>query len=83
MCLAIPAKVIRITGNRAEVLIGTSTIQVGTQLVSDIQINDHVLIHAGYILEKIDEQEALQIRDLLNELQQGFSDPYKTKDQTT
>jgi hydrogenase expression/formation protein HypC len=83
MCLATPAKVIRITGNRAEVLIGTSTIQVGTQLVSDIQINDHVLIHAGYILEKIDEQEALQIRDLLNELQQGFSDPYKTKDQTT
>jgi len=83
MCLAIPAKVLRITGNRAEVLIGTSTIQVGTQLVSDIQINDHVLIHAGYILEKIDEQEALQIRDLLNELQQGFSDPYKTKDQKT
>jgi len=70
MCLAIPAKVIRITGNRAEVLIGTSTIQVGTQLVSDIQINDHVLIHAGYILEKIDEQEALQIQDLLNELSQ-------------
>ena len=75
MCLAIPAKVIRITGNRAEVLIGTSTIQVGTQLVSDIQINDHVLIHAGYILEKIDAQEALQIQDLLNELQQGFFDP--------
>ncbi len=70
MCLAIPAKVIRIMGNRAEVLIGTSTIQVGTQLVSDIQINDHVLIHAGYILEKIDEQEALQIQDLLNELSQ-------------
>jgi hydrogenase expression/formation protein HypC len=75
MCLAIPAKVIRITGNRAEVLIGTSTIQVGTQLMPDIQINDHVLIHAGYILEKIDAQEALQIQDLLNELQQGFFDP--------
>jgi hydrogenase expression/formation protein HypC len=75
MCLAIPAKVIRIMENRAEVLIGTSTIQVGTQLVSDIQINDHVLIHAGFILEKIDEQEALQLQDLLNELQQGFFDP--------
>jgi hydrogenase expression/formation protein HypC len=75
MCLAIPAKVIRITENRAEVLIGTSTIKVGLQLVSDIQIGDHVLIHAGYVLEKIDEQEALQIQDLLNELQQGFFDP--------
>jgi hydrogenase expression/formation protein HypC len=75
MCLAIPAKVIRITGNRAEVLIGTSTIKVGIQLVSDIQIGDHVLIHAGYVLEKIDEQEALQIQGLLNEWQRGYFDP--------
>jgi hydrogenase expression/formation protein HypC len=74
MCLAIPAKVISITGNRAEVLIGTSKIQVGLQLVADVRIGDHVLIHAGYVLETINEQEALQIQDLLNELQ-GFSDP--------
>jgi hydrogenase expression/formation protein HypC len=69
MCLAIPGKVVAIENCRAEVMIGTNLLRVGLNLVADIHVGDYVLIHAGYVLDKIDEQEALQVQTLLEELQ--------------
>jgi len=65
MCLAVPGKVIKIDGDTAEVEIGGIRKQVSLSLVSDqaVQIGEYVLIHTGYAITKIDEEEAKSILD--------------------
>ena len=38
------------------------------QLLPDAKVGDYVLVHAGFALERIDEEEAKKTLDLLNEL---------------
>jgi len=65
MCLAVPGKVIKIDGDTADVEIGGIRKQVSLSLVSDqaVQIGEYVLIHTGYAITKIDEEEAKSILD--------------------
>ena len=68
MCLSVPAKLIEINGDLAKASIGGSIIEVGLQLIEDPNIGDYVLVHTGFALEKIDEEEALKTIELLREL---------------
>jgi hydrogenase expression/formation protein HypC len=71
MCLAIPAKVVSIdeTLNRmAEVdILGVSR-QVSLDLVPEAVVGDHVLVHAGYAIQVVDEQYAAETIELLKTL---------------
>ncbi len=60
MCLAVTAKVMMIDHENRTALVDSFGIPswVGITLIPDMQVNDYVLIHAGYALEKIDLQEA-------------------------
>ncbi len=60
MCLAIPAKVVAIddTGDNATVQLGEVKKQVSLALVEDVAVDDFVLIHVGYALNKVSEAEA-------------------------
>jgi len=60
MCLAIPAKVVAIDeqGENATVLLGEVKKQISLALVEDVAVNDFVLIHVGYALNKVSEAEA-------------------------
>jgi hydrogenase expression/formation protein HypC len=40
---------------------------VSLALVEDVQVGDYVILHVGYALAKIDEDEALKTLDLLRE----------------
>ena len=73
MCLSIPAKIISIKGDTAKASIGGTVIVIGLQLVEDISINDYVLIHTGFALQKISEKEALATIELIKEFQE-FND---------
>ncbi len=59
MCLSVPAKVIALKDEVATVEIGTSTTDVGTQLLENIQPGDYVLVHAGFAIQKLSEKDAL------------------------
>jgi hydrogenase expression/formation protein HypC len=61
MCLAYPGKVIEQTGDFARVDFGEGTIKEGvnTSLVQ-AKIGDYVLVHAGYAIQIVDEDEARQ-----------------------
>ena len=67
MCLGIPAKIIKIDGDFADANINGATIRIGLQLMDDIKPGDYVLVHTGYALEKLSEEEA---RDTLETLRQ-------------
>jgi hydrogenase expression/formation protein HypC len=72
MCLAVPMKVIQIEGETAIVELGGIEQQIGIQLVPDVKINDYVIVHAGFAIQKMDEtfaQETLQLFDEIRRTQ--------------
>lgn len=68
MCLSIPAKIEQIDGNNAIVNLSGNLIKVGIELLDDVQVGDYVLVHAGYAIQKIDENEAMETLQLLKDL---------------
>ncbi len=69
MCLSIPGKVISIENDIAIVSIGGSEVQAGLQLLDDVKIGDYVLVHSGFALQLISEEEAARTIELIRELQ--------------
>lgn len=69
MCLALPARVISIdeTTDIATVALGEVRKDISLALVEDVEINDYVLIHVGYALNKISEEEARRTLELFAE----------------
>ena len=68
MCLAIPALVKSIDGDRAVVEIGGVTRQVSLQLTPEAGVGDYILLHTGYAISVIDQAEAEETLRLLREL---------------
>jgi hydrogenase expression/formation protein HypC len=68
MCLAIPMRVESIENATAVVdAAGTRrTVHIG--LVDDVAVGDYLLVHAGYAIARVDEDEARRTLDLLEEL---------------
>jgi len=69
MCLAIPAQIttIDINSNTAIVSVDKVKVDISLALVDDVNIGDYVLVHVGYALNKIDEDEALKTLALFAE----------------
>jgi hydrogenase expression/formation protein HypC len=68
MCLAVPSKVISISGKEAEVETGGVIRRVGIILTPDVKTGDYVLVHAGYAISVIDPHEAEEQLRLLSQL---------------
>jgi hydrogenase expression/formation protein HypC len=68
MCLSIPAKVIDIKDDMADVSIGGTILKAGLQMVENIKIGDWVLLHTGFAIQKISEDEALETIKILKEM---------------
>ncbi len=60
MCLALPAQIVSIdeTTDMAIVALGEVKREVSLALIEDAQIDDYVLIHVGYALNKVSVEEA-------------------------
>ena len=78
MCLGVPGKIISIEPNplgitMGKVNFGGVTKEVCLAYVPDAQVDDYVIVHAGFSLNKINESEAQEVFALLramNELQE-------------
>jgi hydrogenase expression/formation protein HypC len=69
MCLAIPAQVTTVgANNMAEVDIMGVTRHVSLDLCPEAQAGDHVLVHAGFAIQVVDEEFAKETLDLLLQL---------------
>ena len=65
MCLAIPGKIVNINNSIAEVDLAGTVRKASLQLVPDAKMGDYVLLHAGFAIQVIDEDEALETLRLL------------------
>ena len=61
MCLSVPSQVISIEGDMAEVSVGGIVFKAGLQILDDVNVGDYVLLHAGFAIQKIREEEAEEI----------------------
>jgi hydrogenase expression/formation protein HypC len=73
MCLGIPGKIVDIEGEDAlerlgHVSFGGIIKKVSVALVPEAQVGDYVIVHAGFALQILDEQEAHQVFAYLNEI---------------
>jgi hydrogenase expression/formation protein HypC len=70
MCLAVPAKVLTISGATATVDMMGNTTTADISLLEGVTIGDYVMVHAGFAIQKYDEEEAKITLDLLKEIAQ-------------
>lgn len=70
MCLAIPAIVTALNADSSMATVDLSGVQkeVSTVLVDDVAIGDYLLIHVGFALHKLSEEEAQSTLALFEEL---------------
>lgn len=71
MCLAVPALVKSVHGNEAEVELGGTSYRASIWLTPEAQVGDYVLLHTGYAIRVIDQEEALETLKLLSEIDMG------------
>ena len=69
MCLAIPARIEQLTSTDSAIInLGGLRKEVSLALLDDIQVGDYVIVHAGYALQKLDEEEAARTLALFAQL---------------
>ena len=59
ICLAIPGKIIEINGENAIIDYSGEKRKANTSLV-EVKKGDYVIINAGFIIEKLEKEQALQ-----------------------
>jgi len=69
MCLAIPARIKSIHDHEAEVEIGGVSYKASIWLTPEAKVGDYVLLHTGYAIGVIDEEEAKETLRLLREME--------------
>jgi hydrogenase expression/formation protein HypC len=73
MCLSIPAKVVDINGNMADVSVGGTVFKAGLQMLENVEAGDYVLLHTGFAIQKISEEEALETLNILREMKDAMN----------
>jgi len=68
MCLAIPALIKSIENKEAEAEIGGITRKISLWLTPEAKVGDYVLVHTGYAINILDQQEAEETLTLLRQI---------------
>jgi hydrogenase expression/formation protein HypC len=67
MCLAIPSKIVKIENNVATIDVDGVQREASLLLVENPEVGDYVIVHAGFAINKINEEHALESLKLLRE----------------
>jgi len=69
MCLAIPARVLEVSGSKAKVDFGGGvTREVNVSLLERVEVGDYVIVHAGFAIQLLDREEAEKTLKLWEEV---------------
>jgi len=68
MCLAFPATIIKLDGANATVEFHNVKRDIRVDLIEECKIGDHVLVHAGFAINKLDEEGARETMETWTEL---------------
>ena len=68
MCLAVPGKIVECKDDEAVVDLQGNTLRVSKILTPEVAAGDWVLVHAGFAIATLDEQEARETWDYLQQV---------------
>lgn len=68
MCVAVPSKIIEIADTTATVEVTGTRIKARLDVLPEAKVGDYVLVHAGFAITIVDEQEARQTLELMKEV---------------
>ena len=68
MCLAVPARIEALEGEKATVSLAGTRAQVVTALTPQVRVGDYVLVHAGYAITVLSEEDARETFAILREM---------------
>jgi hydrogenase expression/formation protein HypC len=73
MCLAIPGKIVSVSGNdplerMGKIDFGGILKEASLAYVPDARVGDYVIVHVGFALSKVDEAEAQKVFDYLKRM---------------
>jgi hydrogenase expression/formation protein HypC len=74
MCLSVPARIVSINGNIAEVSVGGTLFGAGLHMIADARVGDYILLHAGFAIQKISEKEAADTIKLFEEMNDSLNE---------
>ena len=76
MCLAIPVRVVELRGEDTAVVdLDGIRKEISLALVDGVELGDHVILHVGYALSKLDPEEAERTLALFAELPKAPASP--------
>ena len=87
MCLGIPGRVVAIEAEAGGVSMGTVdfggiTKEICLACVPEAEVGDHVIVHAGFAISKIDEHEAGEVFRMLEEIEEVLETKSSSQDET-
>jgi hydrogenase expression/formation protein HypC len=86
MCLAIPAKILEIDGVMSKVDINGVKREANLSLLPDTGVGDYVLIHAGFAIQKWEEEDVQEFNEIVDsfdpEVKNELLDSYTNKDKS-
>ena len=74
MCLAVPGKIIEINENKAIVDMSGVKLETYLNLLEDVKVDDYVIIHAGFAIEKLSNEEADERLKLFREIEASWEE---------
>jgi hydrogenase expression/formation protein HypC len=84
MCLGIPGKVVEKYGDAAlpmgKVDFGGAQKEICLAYTPEAEIGDYVIVHVGFAISRIDEQEAQEIFSYLQEIEESFPEEERVQD---
>ena len=71
MCLAVPVKITKVEGKEADVEIGGISRRISLWLTPEAKVGDYVLLHTGYAISILDQEEAAETLKLFKDIAQA------------
>ncbi len=74
MCLAVPGKVVEITGEEplsrvGKIDFGGILKEASLAFLPEANVGDYVIVHVGFAISRVDEEEAAKVFEYLQEMQ--------------
>ena len=81
MCVAIPSKIIKIEDTKALVDVYGAQREISLLLLEDsVDVGDYVIIHAGFAIQKLQEDDAKESLNMISQYLKETDNDYIEKD---
>ena len=74
MCLAVPTQIKSISGQLASVELGGVGMEISLLFTPEATVGDYVIVHTGFAIGVLDEEEAQETLRLLAELERAAAE---------